>query len=262
MRFSPTKISDIKVGMLVEIKDLRTEKLIQGKILVIISQYDHPKGIIVKINSGNKGHINKIIETTIEDKLENQTEKSELLPESVNLEYKQSYKFHADNNTKKWVPSFAIFKTISGFANAEGGRIVVGVTDEKNEPLKITGLKNDFEFIGKIKTRNDYPYSADHDGMELRLISEFSHYFPKQELIKNLVAINFRGKKPEKMTCIIDVKRSSEAVIMYDDNAPEKKRGPHFFVRVGNQTIPYEPYYFCKYWTRHFLGMTGQEQIL
>ena len=31
MKFNPTKISDIKIGMLVEIKDLRTEKLIQGK---------------------------------------------------------------------------------------------------------------------------------------------------------------------------------------------------------------------------------------
>ena len=116
MKLDPTKISDIKLGMLVEIEDLRTEKLIQGKITFIISQLNHPKGILVKLHTGNKGHINKIINSTIENKPENQTKKIELLPESFNLEYKQSFKFHGKEPTKNWIPSFTIFKTISGFA--------------------------------------------------------------------------------------------------------------------------------------------------
>lgn len=64
------------------------------------------------------------------------------------------------------------------------------------------------------------------------------------------------------MICIIDVERSTDAVVMYDSHAPENKRGPNFFVRVGNQTIPYEPELFCRYWAKHILGMLGQDNTI
>ena len=97
--------------------------------------------------------------------------------------------------------------------------------------------------------------------MELKLTSEYEHYFPRQELVKNLVKVSFVGEKAEEMICVVDVARSTEAVIMYDSHAPGKKRGPHFFVRVNNQTIPYEPYVFCRYCATHLLGMLGHEKL-
>ena len=266
----PRKLSDIKLGMIVEIEDLGTEKLVKGKIILIISTIDHPEGILVKLDNKSKGHVKKIINATIESQPKTLTKEVELLPESFNLEYKRSFKapeYTEKNNPEDiWIPSFNVYKAITGFANAEGGRLVLGVEDIKNKPLEITGLKNDFETISKIPSKNAYPYSNDQDGMQLRLIHEFAHYFPKQELVKNLVSdgIKFFGEKPEKMICIIDVHRSTEAVILYDKakTTPEKKRGPNFYVRVGNQTVPYEPYDFCRYWARHLLGMLGQEKIL
>jgi len=261
-RLDPRKLSDIKLGMIVEIEDSRTGKLVQGKITFIVSQSDHPEGIFVKLDNQYKGHIKKIIKTTIESSPESQTEEIELLPESFNLEYKKSFKFHGTDKSKEWIPGFSVFKGICGLANAEGGRIVIGIKDEKNKPLEIVGLKNDFEVIGKITVKNEYPYSADQDGMELRLIAEFDHYFPRQELVKNLVKIRFSGKKAERMMCIIDVERSTDAVVMYDSHAPENKRGPNFFVRVNNQTIPYRPELFCRYWAKHILGMLGQDNTI
>ncbi len=257
MELDPSKLNDIKLGMMVEILDLHSRELMQGKIMFIISQSDHPEGILVKLDAGNKGHIKKIMRTTIDNNPESMTEEIELLPEQFNLEYKSSFKYHGDDVTKSWLPSFAVFKAISGFANAEGGKVIIGVKDEKNKPLRINGLKMDFELIGKLKIRDAY-YSSDQDGMNLRIIHEFRHYFPKQELVKNLVKISFHGNVSEKMVCIIDVTRSPDAVIMYDSMAPDKKCGPYFFVRVNNQTIPYEPYDFCRYWARHNLGMLGR----
>jgi len=49
---------------------------------------------------------------------------------------------------------------------------------------------------------------------------------------------------------------------MYDSHAPENKRGPNFFVRVNNQTIPYRPELFCRYWAKHILGMLGQDNTI
>lgn len=261
MALNPTKLSDIKLGMYVEIKDLRTEALIEGKITFIISQSDHPEGILVKINDENKGHVKKILHSTIENEIKNQTEKIELLPESFNLEYKQFFKYFGNDEKNSWIPSFTVFKAIAGMANAEGGKVIIGVKDEKNQPLEITGLKEDFEIIGKIKTKNKFPYSADQDGMNLKISSEFAHYFPEQELVEHLVNIEFFGKEPENMICVINVKRSADAVVMYDNKAPANKQGPHFFVRINNHTKPHKPQHFCRYWAKHLLGMLGEEKL-
>jgi predicted HTH transcriptional regulator len=154
-----------------------------------------------------------------------------------------------------------VYKAIAGFANAEGGKLVIGVEDEKNKPLKITGLEHDFEYISKIKPGKIEKYSKDQDGMELRLVDEFEHYFLKQPLVRNLVQIKFFGINPKKMICILDVKRSYEAVIMYDSIAPPHKQGPTFFVRVNNQTIPYAPSDFIRYWVQHITQIYGRDQL-
>tara|TARA_B100000676_G_scaffold123044_1_gene122647 strand:- start:6459 stop:7259 length:801 start_codon:yes stop_codon:yes gene_type:complete len=258
-----TKLSNIKIGMIVEIIDLE-DQFIEGEIIYIISKYDNPNGILVKIKSGQKGHVKKILNMTIEHKTENLSDEMVLLPESWKLEYKRTFKPYNMDKEKQWIPSFNVYKAISGFANAEGGRLVIGVQDEKNEPLKVTGLEYDFDFIKKYcnpKKLSYEKYANDQDGMELRLIDEFPHYFKDQPLVRNLVTITFVGKTPKKMVCIIDVKRSNEAVIMYDDSAPPKKQGPNFFVRVNNQTIPYEPADFIRYWVQHITQIMGRDRL-
>ena len=47
-----------------------------------------------------------------------------------------------------------MYKTIAGFANGEGGKLVIGVEDVKNKPLKITGLKHDFEYVDYSKLKS------------------------------------------------------------------------------------------------------------
>ena len=98
--------------------------------------------------------------------------------------------------------------------------------------------------------------------MELRLVDEFEHYFLKQPLVRNLVKIKFFGTDPKKMICTLDVKRSYEAVIMYDSYATKiEKKGPKFFVRVNNQTIPYAPSDFIRYWVQHITQLYGRDQL-
>ena len=261
MELDTRKLSDIKLGMIVEIKDAHTGELVKGKITFIISQSDHPEGIFVKIDDRNKGHIKKIINTTIENEVASQVGKIELLEESFKLEYKRFYKYYGEDKDGAWIPSFTVFKAITGLANAEGGKVIIGVKDEKNKPLEITGLKEDFEFIGKIKKNGKFPYSSDQDGMTLKLSSEFVHYFPEQELVEHLVNIEYLGNGPENMVCIINVQRSTDAVIMYDSKATPNKQGPHFFVRINNRTKPLKPQHFSRYWAKHLLGMLGEEKL-
>lgn len=250
--------------MIVEIIDLN-DQLIEGEITHIISKYDNPNGILVKIKSGQKGNVKKILNVTVEHKTETLSDKMILLPESWKLEYKKTFKPHnIDNKENSWIPSFNVYKAISGFANAEGGRLVIGIEDEKNKPLKITGLEHDFDFIQKYcnsKKPSYEKYANNQDGMELRLIDEFSHYFKAQPLVRNLITISFVGENPKTMVCIINVKRSNEAVIMCDDDAPTKKQGPNFFVRVSNQTIPYEPADFIRYWVQHVTQIMGRDRL-
>jgi len=195
VRIDPTKISNVREGMFVELVDLKTNNTVQGKIILVISQSDHPEGIFVKLDNNCKGHTKEIIRTTVETSPANLTNSIELIPESFNLEYKQSFMFVGKTKTEQdaWIPKFNVFKGIAGLANAEGGRLVIGVKDEKNKPLEIIGLKNDFKIISEILIRGKNKYSNDQDGMELRIIDEFAHFFPKQPLVKNLIRINFVG---------------------------------------------------------------------
>ena len=263
MDLNPKKRSDITKGMIVEIQDIETDELIEGKITFVISQSDHPEGILVKIDDRNKGHIKKILRGTIEDiknVVSEKTEEIELLPESFKLEYKQCLRNHGAHEDD-WIPGFTVFKAIAGLANAEGGKVILGVKDEKDKPLEITGLKEDFENISKKKMGKNF-YSADRDGMELFLSTLFDHYFPEQPLVEHTATpIEFFGEKPENMICIINVKRSTDAVIMYDKDAPENKKGPWFFVRVNNKTKPHKPQHFCRYWAKHLLGMLGEDKL-
>ena len=266
----PTQLFNIQIGMIVEIEDLRTRNSVQGKIIFIVSQSNHPDGILVKLENKCKGHVKKIIRTTIEAAADDLTETIELLPESFKLEYKEHFNISGE---VRWYPTqqgefshmFQIFKAISGLANAEGGKVIIGVKDPKDGSPKITGLKKDFKAISEIMSSKKgiqfQKYSDDQDGMELKITDEFAHFFKNQPLVKNLVSaaggIEFHGKTPEEMVCIINIARSTEAVVMFDKSAPENKRGPHLFVRVNNQTLPYDPLSFLQYWTRHILGMKG-----
>ena len=112
--------------------------------------------------------------------MKNQTDEIELLAESFKLEYKRFFKYNELNEEDAWIPSFTVFKDVAGLANAEGGKVIIGVKDEKNKPLEITGLLEDFDFVGKIKKQNRFLYSSDQDGMSLKLVSELAHYFPEQ----------------------------------------------------------------------------------
>ena len=267
----PTQLANIQIGMFVEIEDLRTRNLVQGKVVFVVSQSNHPDGILVKLDNNCKGHTKKIIRTTIEAHADELTETIELLPESFKLEYKEHFNVSGEvrwltkPNGEVFSHMFNVFKAISGLANAEGGKVIVGVKDPKNKPPQIIGLKKDFKAISEImcgkKERQFQKYSNDQDGMELKITDEFDHFFTNQSNVKHLVGaaggIEFHGKTPEEMVCIINVARSKEAVVMFDKNAPENKRGPLYFVRVNNQTQPKKGLEFLQYWTNHILAIRG-----
>lgn len=264
MRLDPRKPENISEGDVVEISDLKSEQLVKGTVTKIVSNSYHPEGVFVKLDNDKKGHTQKILRKKPEYSSNQNSDQSietvELQPEDFKLEYKETM-FNYGPEEEDWIPPFTIFKAIASLANAEGGQLIIGVKDEKNKPLVVTGMKKDFERVSTKKMDKKRYYSGDSDGFTLYISTLFAHYFPQQEDAEHLTRIQWIGEKTETMICIINVKRSTEAVIHYDSDAM-KNKGPNFYVRVNNKTKKHTAQSFIRYWMKHIISISNEERII
>ena len=138
--------------------------------------------------------------------------------ESETLEFKQTLRWDVERHEINRKLEDVAVKTVAGFANQNGGVLLIGVKDDG----QVTGLDPDFACLG-----------GDRDKFELHLtnlfVSQFGHAFRASR-----IAVSFPAVR-DRTICRIDVQRSPTQVIVKlgDRNGQTTER---FFVRSGNST--------------------------
>lgn len=131
------------------------------------------------------------------------------------LEFKSSMKYDYFKKMPNKDLEIVIAKTVTGFMNANGGKLIVGVDDNGN----ILGLEKDFNTL-KHKNRDGYEREA------FRIIST---YIDQEASFKTHVSFyELEGKD----ICLIDVEPSINPVYVTDG------KNTTFYVRKGNATYP------------------------
>lgn len=133
------------------------------------------------------------------------------------LEFKQTFRWDVRGQKVSKEVERASMKTIVGFLNADGGTLVIGVTDNG----KIVGIDPDVVSLGR----------KDIDGFENYITT----------VVKAMIGIRFRRfisirfeEIDEQTVCVINVEPANGAAYLRDNNKTEE-----FFVRTGNSTTPF-----------------------
>ncbi len=137
----------------------------------------------------------------------------EALREDETVEFKSSIEWDYKQNKPNKDLIVSIAKTIAGFMNADGGRLIIGIDDDKN----ILGLEKD---ISLLKKQNE-------DGFQLKIGEIVSNYIGKEHA--QLISTSFEDYDGKKVASV-QVKKASEPVYV------ENKDTTHFFIRTGNST--------------------------
>lgn len=130
------------------------------------------------------------------------------------LELKSSLRWDIENNKEDFGLEFIILKSISAFANGEGGILIIGIDDTG----KILGLEKDYHSLQK---QND---KGTKDEFEIHLRNYISSNFGNIFSISN-INIEFVILE-EKEICKIDILKSNKPIYFKDK----------FHVRIGNST--------------------------
>ncbi len=137
--------------------------------------------------------------------------------ESEYVEFKSSLRWDFREEKVNKILEYVILKSIAAFANAKGGTLFIGVSDD----LKIIGLEKDFNTLKK--------QDADYFELHLRnlITNVYGIAFSNENLLMTFPAFN------GKTICSIQIKSSSTPVFLKSKN----KQGTEiekFYVRSGN----------------------------
>ncbi|MEO2064039.1 ATP-binding protein [Christiangramia sp.] len=135
--------------------------------------------------------------------------------ENERVEFKSSIRYDYYRKTTNKELELVIAKTITGFMNAKGGKLIIGVDDDGN----ILGLENDFKTL-KHKNR---------DGYEREVFRIISTQLGHEACFSNQVL--FYGLN-EKEVCVINIEPSEKPIYVSDTE------NTTFYVRTGNATYP------------------------
>lgn len=152
--------------------------------------------------------------------------------EGAKLELKETLEADAKTGEKNPGVLQSALKTIAGFLNADGGTLLIGVSDSG----EIKGLERDFKFCNRHDT----------DGFEQKLRSLISSRFEPAPIGK--VNISFEAF-PEGIICRIDVEKCGEIVHL------DKKE---VYVRDGNRTIKLEGPMLIN-WMKQRIGIEAKQ---
>ena len=139
--------------------------------------------------------------------------------ESTNVEFKSTLRY--DSNTEKINKSLeeVIMKSIAAFANTEGGRLFIGITNDG----EIIGLDHDYSTLKQ----------PNKDFFELHLRTLVETYYGNAFSAEN-IRIDF-VEEDGKDICIVYISKSREPVYSKITNKQGLKE-EKFFIRVGNSS--------------------------
>ncbi|MBS2212629.1 ATP-binding protein [Carboxylicivirga mesophila] len=123
------------------------------------------------------------------------------------------YDYHQVKNNKNL--EHEVLKAVCGFLNAEGGKLLIGVSDYG----EILGLSNDYWTLKKMSK----------DGFEQRLILIISNMIGKK--FCKQVHITF-AQLDGKEICIIHIEKSKQPAFLKENSRTI------FYLRTGNLTNP------------------------
>ncbi len=146
--------------------------------------------------------------------------------ENKTIEFKSTFLTDLYTNAANKDRAYDISKAMSGFLNAYGGYILIGVRDDK----EVIGINND-NFVNKdkyiLKMNNHIKKAMGVDALK------FIHI--------DIVTLN------RKFVCVIHCEPSTFPIYSYN-----KDRKKEFFVRSNNETIPYDIEQTLNYVKAHF----------
>ena len=269
-------LSELHIGDTVKILKQNTDdEFIIDIISEIISKFDHPNGVFVKLKNNMKGRVYDLINS----KTSTVSQTYVVIPEDSKIEYKEHFVNSPDEmmDPAAWGVPFSVYKTIAAFANGEGGKLVVGIHDNGSIP----GLERDYNAMQILQEKNNSIFKPDRDGFELMLKNNIKIYFPNQSkfVLDLIYSIKFISVEPNKEICEIYVHPTYESpLIIYEKKShleksfelfrkktpdgesvkitdfkkfiPEDKKIPLLFVRKGNSSEQYEVEEFLEYWVR------------
>lgn len=249
-----TTPKNLKIGMHVDInpQDDRTRKVIvKGVVSEILTKSDnHPHGILVQLESGEKGRVKAIhdggqtskpvVNKTVQKEEINTTTLKEYIDKGENhhVEFKSgalwSTKFTKDdiNNYKpqsndlhaygKNTSKVIISKTLAGFLNTDGGTLIIGLKENKNN--------NNDEVVG---IEEEYRNLKDQcqDGYRRMLVDIIKDYFPSDIFnhINQYLQITFE-EVDGKVICGVTASKSDKRVFL------KLKDIDHFYIRTDAST--------------------------
>jgi len=149
--------------------------------------------------------------------------------EDSHLEFKSSLRYDIHERSISKNVEKASLKTICAFLNTEGGKLVIGISDEK----EILGLSMDFKTF-KRKNR---------DGFENHLLNLVSAKLGDGFL--KSIKTEFHEIK-SKTICIIRVLPSDKAAFL------KEKGDQEFYVRIGNSSRPFSMSEATAYIKKHW----------
>lgn len=155
------------------------------------------------------------------------------LDESHTLEFKSTarWNMYAGRADKKM--EHVVAKTVCGFLNADGGKLLVGVDDDGN----VVGLHNDYQTLGK---------KQDRDGFELWLRQHLDVNL--SILTAQVVGITFDQIESHDVA-IVTVSPGGRPVFC---RPADGKDATEFWVRIGNQTRQLHGDDMVDYQTEHW----------
>jgi len=146
--------------------------------------------------------------------------------ESIFLEFKETLRHDVRNGSSSKDLEKVVAKTIVGFMNADGGTLLIGVSDTK----EILGLERDY----KTLPRKDRDGFENHLNMLVKTMIGLP--FAKYVRVKFEIVEDAKNDASEaaKEVCIITVKESHKPAYLHNGGGHEE-----FYVRVGNTTQPF-----------------------
>tara|TARA_R110001583_G_scaffold179370_1_gene336173 strand:+ start:22 stop:804 length:783 start_codon:yes stop_codon:yes gene_type:complete len=135
--------------------------------------------------------------------------------ENEKVEFKSSIRYDYFRKGTNRDLELVIAKTIVGFMNTDGGKLIIGVDDDGNT----LGLENDFK---TLKHKNK-------DGYEREIFRIISKQLGHKACFSNHVSFYNLN---EKEICVVDIEPSKEPVYVNDGTSTT------FYVRTGNATYP------------------------